>query len=104
MADKDSSVVIMPNGDLGKCEHYIDQHLIGSIYDSEYNIEEISKWKETYQPTQKCFECPLYPQYVRIKMCPEEQENCSYIQCENKIELIKKSLLRKYELYKSSKG
>lgn len=95
MADNDSSVVITPNGGIGICEHFLSNHLIGSIYESSFDSEEIQKWKETYPPTSKCFECPLYPQCVRIKMCPEEKEMCTFSHCENKIELIKRALLRK---------
>jgi len=51
----------------------------------------------------KCHTCPLYPQCVRIKMCPEEHENCSMEQCENKIKLIKRALIKEYELSSCSK-
>lgn len=96
MADNDSSIMITPDGSIGKCEHFINQHLIGSIYSNVFDSNEISKWKEKYQPTIKCNNCPLYPQCVRIKMCPEERNQCSLSQCENRIELIKRSLLQKY--------
>lgn len=97
MADNDSSVIITPKGEIGKCEHFTDQHLIGNIYDTNLDYDEILGCKEQYQPTQKCFECPLYPQCVRIKICPEEKAGCSLIQCENKIELIQKALLKEYK-------
>lgn len=98
MADNDSSVIITPKGDVGKCEHFTDQYLVGNIYDSDLEYDEISRYKEQYQPTQKCFECPLYPQCIRIKMCPDERESCSLTQCENKIELIQRALVKEYEL------
>lgn len=97
MADNDSSALITPTGKIGKCEHFITQHLVGSIYDNEFDINEITNWKEQYQPTQKCFECPLYPQCIRVKRCPEERERCSFIQHENRIELIKKVMMQKYQ-------
>ena len=95
MADNDSSIIITPNGNIGKCEHYTDQHIIGNIYNSELDKTETEKWKETYQPNPKCLNCPLYPHCVRIKMCPVEKEACSLTQCENKIYLIKRALLKK---------
>lgn len=98
MADNDASVIITTKGEIGKCEHFTDQYLIGNIYDSNFEYDEILRYKEQYQPTQKCFECPLYPQCVRIKMCPEEREVCSLTQCENKIELIQRALVKEYEL------
>ncbi|MBR6285432.1 MAG: radical SAM protein [Bacteroidaceae bacterium] len=102
MADNDSSVLISPKGKLGKCEHFSDQHFIGSIYETTLNNEEITKWKEKYPPTPKCYDCPLYPQCYRIKMCPLETDNCTIVKCENRIELIKKALIQKY--YSMSKG
>ena len=98
MADNDSSVIITPKGDIGKCEHFTNEHLVGNIYDSQFDSNEIQRWKEQYQPTQKCFNCPLYPQCVRIRMCPEERESCTLSQCENKIELIQRALIKKFEL------
>ena len=98
MADNDSSVIITPKGEIGKCEHFTNKHLVGNIYDSEFDYSEILKWKEQYQPSQKCLNCPLYPQCVRIKMCPEERELCTLSQCENKIELIQRALIKKFEL------
>lgn len=97
MADNDSSVIITSKGEIGKCEHFTNKHLLGNIYDSKIDSSEFMSWKAQYQPTQKCFNCPLYPQCVRIKMCPEEHENCSIEQCENKIELIKRALIKEYE-------
>lgn len=99
MADYDSSVLITPNGDIGKCEHYTDKHIIGSIYSAHFDNLEIAKWKDKYNPEKKCFTCPLYPQCIRIKMCPVESRHCSFTQCENKIYLIKRALLQKLESY-----
>lgn len=95
MADNDSSVIITPKGDIGKCEHYTNQHLIGNVCEPEFNDDERLKCKEKYGSSSKCYECPLYPQCVRIKICPAEKGTCSLIECENKIELIKRALLRK---------
>ena len=102
MADNDSSVIILPNGDIGKCEHYTDKHTVGSIYSNNFDITEITRWKKLHQPTQKCFNCPLYPQCTRLIMCPVENTYCSYTNCENKIELIRMSLKDRYLKYKSS--
>lgn len=100
MADNDASVIITPKGEIGKCEHFANQHLIGNIYDPAFDSCEILRWKEQYQPIEKCFECPLYPQCVRLKMCPGEKELCSLTQCENKIELIQRALVQAYESLK----
>lgn len=103
MADSDSSVVITPTGEIGKCEHFAQLHRIGNIYDPQFDYNEIQRWKERHQPTQKCFECPLYPQCVQIKMCPVERELCSLTRCENKIELIQRALVEEYKSFKQKR-
>lgn len=97
MADNDSSITIGPTGKIGKCEHYPNEFLIGSIYEEGFDTEMINKWRDTYNIKEKCHTCPLYPQCVRLKMCPEEHENCSTVQCENKIESIKRALIKEHE-------
>lgn len=97
MADNDLSVIITPKGDIGKCEHYTNQYLVGNVYDKIIDNNEIQRCKEQYLPTQKCFECPLYPQCVRLKLCPGESEFCSFTECENKIELIRRTLVKQYK-------
>ncbi len=96
MADDDSSVLILPRGELGKCEHFTDQHFIGSIYETTFIDEEITRWKEKSPLKPKCYDCQLYPQCYRIKMCPVETDDCTLFDCENRIELIKKALVQKY--------
>jgi radical SAM protein with 4Fe4S-binding SPASM domain len=104
MADNDSSIIIGPTGKIGKCEHYSNEFLIGSIYKEGYDTVMINKWKETYDVKEKCHTCPLYPQCVRIKMCPEEHENCSMEQCENKIHQLRMSMEVTYNRFTKEKN
>lgn len=104
MADNDSSVMIGPTGKIGKCEHYPNKFLIGSIYDDVFDTEMMNKWKETFEAKEKCYSCPLYPQCLRIKMCPEEYDHCSMEQCENKIDLIKLSLIHNFKNHTPDKS
>lgn len=99
MADNDSSIIIGPTGKIGKCEHYPNEFLIGSIYEEGFDTKMMNKWKETYDIKEKCHICPLYPQCVRIKMCPEEYENCSMEQCENKIHQLRMSMEVTYKRF-----
>lgn len=97
MADNDSSITITPTGRIGKCEHYPNDYLIGSIYGGDFDEEIVNKWKETYPISHKCLMCVLYPHCVRIKMCPELNDNCSLIECENRIQLIKRTVVMRYK-------
>ena len=97
MADNDRSITITPSGKIGKCEHYPNDYLIGSIYSDELDVEIVKKWKETFPVSQKCRACVLYPQCIRIKMCPEVKKDCSLLDCENKIQLIKRAVIKRYK-------
>ena len=82
--DKDESVMIAPDGQLGKCEHYIDSEFFGHIDSEERNETVFSKFKERRAETKACSTCPLYPQCNLLVMCekyfcsPEYQQEHLY--------------------------
>lgn len=69
MADSDHSVVIAPDGHLGKCEHYIDREFFGHIDNEEKDVETLRKFKERPAEIEECATCPYYPQCFRLVMC-----------------------------------
>ena len=70
MADNDGSVVIAPDGHLGKCEHFFDRELFGHIDSEERDKAIIRKFKERRADSESCATCPFYPQCYRLEMCP----------------------------------
>ena len=50
MADRDTSVMILPDGKLGKCEHFLDSHYIGSIYSDGWDFNIVNWFKQTTLP------------------------------------------------------
>lgn len=77
MADNDSSLVITPNGKVGKCEHFSETNLVGSIYDNEFDSRTLERFKEHYDKLSSCDICVFYPNCVRLKMCPSQLDVCS---------------------------
>ena len=75
MADSDSSVVILPDGHLGKCEHYSESEWFGHILDNVRDTDQISSFKAGRTEIEACSECPLYPDCIRLEKC-EEAEHC----------------------------
>lgn len=73
MVDTGSTVTINPKGDLGMCEHYIDRNFVGHI-DRPYekNMDIIKGWREYIPATELCNDCPIYPQCLKMKGCPDE--------------------------------
>ena len=72
MADNDGSVVIAPDGHLGKCEHFIDREFFGHIDSEERDIAIIRKFKERRAEIEACATCPFYPQCYRLVMCEND--------------------------------
>ena len=72
MADKDGSVVIAPDGHLGKCEHYFDRELFGHIDSEERDEAILRKFKERQAEIEACTTCVFYPQCCRLVMCPSD--------------------------------
>lgn len=77
MADDDGSITILPDGRIGKCEHFSESEFIGSIYDNVLDTEMIQSWKQQIDDQLECAKCPLYPQCIRLKKCEWEQFGCS---------------------------
>lgn len=70
MADDDGSVVIAPDGHLGKCEHFFDRELFGHIDSEERDMAIIRKFKERQADIETCTTCPFYPLCNSLVMCP----------------------------------
>ena len=70
MADDDGrSVLIAPDGHLGKCEYYIDRNFYGHIDSEERDEAILRKFKELRADMEACATCPYYPQCSRLVMC-----------------------------------
>lgn len=75
MADCDESIVILPDGRLGKCEHESEDNLIGSIYDDKKDLNMLNVWKETIE-IDYCKECLFYPDCIKLKKCAWNKDGC----------------------------
>ena len=70
-ADSDNSVIIVPDGHLGKCDNYIDSEFFGHIDSGERNEAIVRKFKEHPADIEDCATCFYYPQCFRHAMCAE---------------------------------
>lgn len=71
IADSDSALVITPDGNVGKCEHYSESEFIGTVADGVWDKQAVSSWKETAPYYDFCTSCTYYPMCKRLKKCPE---------------------------------
>lgn len=76
MADDGRSLVVLPDGHLGLCEHYTETNLIGHIDSKERDQTVIAKWKELDDEIAECADCFYFPECIRLRKCPG-LEKCS---------------------------
>lgn len=100
MADNDHSVLIVPNGRIGKCEHYSEDHFVGHIDSEDRDAQMVEKFKETRDEIDACATCFNYPDCVWLKLC-EDSPNCYQEERDHTLRQLRQSMLRDFEKYKN---
>lgn len=71
MADSPRSITILPNGNLGKCEHFSEDKFVGTIYDGITDLAMVEEFKHRDNSKEMCAGCVAYPRCIRLTMCPD---------------------------------
>lgn len=66
--DSGSSEIILPDGHIGLCEHYTEDHFIGHISSKEQDQESIRQQREIIDE-EACHSCPVFPSCIRLRVC-----------------------------------
>ena len=74
MADSGGSLTILPNGELGLCEHYSENNLVGHLDSEELDTAVVQSFQECWEQTENCKTCFYYPECIRLKKCAEYKE------------------------------
>lgn len=96
MADSDSSIIIVPDGNIGKCEHYSDDHFVGHIGNVEWDTQMIEYFKETRDEIDACATCFNYPSCIWLKLC-KDGNNCYQEEREHMHSKLRESILKDYK-------
>lgn len=73
MGDGGRSLVISPTGELGVCEHWNPDVVIGSIYSGITNVENVEKWQDkSGKNIEYCtsIKCKYLPMCKHLNICP----------------------------------
>ncbi len=100
MADSEDGITILPDGRLGKCEHFSETETVGSIYEVKMDKARIESWKERLDRIPECSECLHYPLCTELKKCSWNSEGCTNLKRLLKTEELKRRILRTYQIYK----
>lgn len=100
MADNDKAETILPDGRIGRCEHYSESESVGSIYSDVRDIQMLKSWQEMWSNLPECENCPLYPRCRWLVKCCYTPNHCSELRRNKLIESLKRKMIATYERYR----
>lgn len=74
MADCGNAVTILPDGNIGLCEHFSETEFIGHIDRDEFDQAVVASWKEPIAQIEECATCFCYPECIKLKKCPNNNK------------------------------
>lgn len=74
MADSGKSLTVLPNGELGLCEHFSEDNFVGHIDMDGLDEVVVKQFQEQWEATEACEDCTFYPECIRLKKCIESKE------------------------------
>ena len=74
MADCGSAVTILPDGNVGLCEHFSETEFAGHVDREELDADVRSSWQMKTSPIPECATCFCYPDCIMLKKCPNDNK------------------------------
>lgn len=96
MADSNISEVILPDGRTGRCEHFSEDMVTGSIRCEQRNADVIREWNEPLT-VPECETCALYPLCTRLKKCQWNADGCPETGRIISLRILKKQMIKAYQ-------
>lgn len=100
MADSDKAVTILPDGNLGLCEHYSESDFIGHIDREGFDPKIVASWRERMPEVPECAECFYYPECIKLKKCSSESVCYSQFR-QGKLRTTQRKMLNQYNYWKN---
>ena len=69
MADSGQSVTILPDGNIGLCEHFSETEFAGHLDHEGLDPRMVATWKERMPEIPECAICFYYPECIKLKKC-----------------------------------
>lgn len=99
MVDSGNNIVIGPSGNLGLCEHHIDNMLIGHISKPlDINMDMVYTWRNYVQYKDICKDCPMKPTCLKENNCPS-YKICEDSEKEYTLNHTKLGIIEEYNKY-----
>ena len=103
MADSGKDVTILPDGNIGLCEHFSETEFVGHIDREGFDAAMVASWKETVPEIPECAECFYYPDCFMLKKC--SNLNMCFLQIrQNYLSKTKQQMKAEYLKWKEQSG
>ncbi|MBQ3557098.1 MAG: 4Fe-4S cluster-binding domain-containing protein [Oscillospiraceae bacterium] len=103
MADNDKCITIVPDGNIGVCEHYSETEFVGHLDREGFDAEMVAAWKQTMPEVPECADCFYYPECYKLKKCLNESV-CYPVFRRNQEEKVRQRMLNTYEKWLKAEG
>ncbi len=104
MACNDAAVLIVPDGHLGKCEHYVDRDFYGSIYSDKIDLKTIARYKERAVVSPNCVDCKYMSLCQPLKCCSGVPNHCDEVDKKNTINRLRSNMKNVYAKFLEVQG
>lgn len=101
MADSGKSVTILPDGNIGLCEHYSESEFIGHIDREGFDQDVVARWKERIPEIPECEKCFYYMDCIKLKKCTSDSV-CFWHFRDKKLELTKRAMEVEYRRWQKN--
>ena len=96
MADSGNSVTILPDGNIGLCEHHTESEYVSHVDRTDFDDRAVASWKVRAPRIPECAECFYYPDCIKLEKC--SSDSVCYKQFrQEKLKSIKRAMLSEYE-------
>lgn len=100
MADDCATTTIMPDGELGKCEHYSDTDFWGSIYSDKIDRSVIEDFRRAKYLGEQCDKCRLYPLCYQLIRCAQTiPDRCDEVDKMLHYRNVERAIRETYRIY-----
>ncbi len=72
MADSGKAITVLPDGNIGLCEHYSESEFIGHLDRDEFDAEAVAEWRRLAPEIPDCADCFYYPECFKLEKCTTE--------------------------------
>lgn len=103
MADMDCAIMILPDGKLSKCDHFLDEKTVGNIYSGITNYDVVSEFKKVSTVCDECDECVYRLCCSNLDYCSGKRTHCSDFDKIQRDEVFERKMIAYYRKIKGSK-